>query len=193
VQQFYLKLFTHNGAKNSRLFAYDLRERRHYLTTPEKACKQRDFNRIEAEGIPQDALESSLAGFESKAATALREVIESHAVTGESWLWVLNWMALMAARNPIVRNQLQSVLLETFHAALDEAVAPPEGWAKLREGIEREGVTLPDASRNYAGFREFVSNRKSCALDGACLHLTIASGWPQAMPQALWPDPKCCR
>lgn len=107
VPQCYLRGFTR---PDGRLFALDIRRKETSWPTPEKICKQRDFNRVEATGIEPDALEKSIAKFESQLAPHLRRVCHSRSIEDRTdWLWVLNCMAVLAARNPTARKKLVSL------------------------------------------------------------------------------------
>ncbi|OKR44764.1 hypothetical protein BH595_17235 [Pseudomonas aeruginosa] len=71
LSQCYLRGFTKNGSKKSRLIALEPEKRSYFETNPRNVGGIRDFNRIEVEGVDQEVLEKSLSEFESDAATAL--------------------------------------------------------------------------------------------------------------------------
>lgn len=55
ISQCYLKGFTRNGSKKSKLFVIGLEQLRSFETRPENVAHRRDFNRIE--GLPPEELE----------------------------------------------------------------------------------------------------------------------------------------
>jgi hypothetical protein len=73
VAQFHLANFTGRGGKEDRLWAFDLHARKAFPTTPKKAAFEKDFNRIEVEGVDPNEVEKRLLGrFEDDAAPTLR-------------------------------------------------------------------------------------------------------------------------
>jgi hypothetical protein len=162
VPQFYLKGFTKNGAKNSRLFSVDIYARRFWWTSPAQVCAQRDFNRIEVEGLSPDALEKSLSQFESEAAKALRVIVESKSASNEeAWLYMLNLMSVLCVRNPAIRRNMEDFSSRLLGMMLEAQLATPERWARLRTQMIAEGY-LSENQQNvtYEQLRRFVKEKE---------------------------------
>src|SRR5579863_4449167 len=130
VPQFYLRQFS--DPKTSQVFVVDFVDRRAYRTSPKNICAERDFNRVDAEGLSADALEASLSTFENAAAIAVRELVSSpQRVSAENWILVLNLMSLLATRNPVSRQQRERIASNAILGALDEATETPEKWETM--------------------------------------------------------------
>lgn len=121
LSQGYLKGFTPLGTKESRLIAFNLKERKHLKPTiPYKFAKQRNFNRIEIDGIPPNYLEEQLALFEEQAGKAISNVENTRKFTDDNRLIILNLIALFAVRNPYRRehfNNLQDQIAKIILSA----------------------------------------------------------------------------
>ncbi len=68
IPRMYLKGFARNPGKKSKLFVFDF-DKSDWLpgaTNPVNIAKVRDFNRVDIEGLPIDALEMSLSEFETQ-------------------------------------------------------------------------------------------------------------------------------
>jgi hypothetical protein len=68
VPQFYLRGFT---GDNDQLFVVDRPSEKTFRTSPKNVAAERDFNRVDVEGLAPDAIEKALADFEGKVAPAL--------------------------------------------------------------------------------------------------------------------------
>src|SRR4051812_1710975 len=66
VPQFYLKGFAKPRSKDGKLFVCDMKERRRFQTRPRNVAAKRDFNRVEAEHIDPNIVESQLSAIESE-------------------------------------------------------------------------------------------------------------------------------
>src|SRR5215813_3574148 len=99
VPQLYLSGFANAAGQ---LYAVNARDRKSFRTTPENVAAERDFNTVEAEGIPPDALEKELAKLESEIAPGIKRIRET-ASFGENRKDredAINLIALMSLRNP---------------------------------------------------------------------------------------------
>ena len=84
VPQAYLAAFTSTGEKDGQFYVLDVETGRAFRTSPLNVGAQRDFNRVEVDGHPPDAIESALAPFEGSAVAAIRRVIDSEAFPNDS-------------------------------------------------------------------------------------------------------------
>jgi hypothetical protein len=95
-------------------------------TSPANICKERDFNRIESDSLPQDALESALSKFEDLVGSALTQIQESpESIVWGNWNTLLNFMALLAVRNPTVRKHANKRATEQWIRAIEDATNTP--------------------------------------------------------------------
>ncbi|WP_244124436.1 MULTISPECIES: DUF4238 domain-containing protein [Burkholderia] len=83
MPQCYLKGFTHDRRKASRLYVVDAPQRRAFWTTPSNIAAEHDFNRIDGED--PNAIEAVYAGFEAKLAPALVTATASATCSPSIW------------------------------------------------------------------------------------------------------------
>jgi hypothetical protein len=157
VPQFYLRGFTRNGGKNSKLFAVDLLERRYFWTTPANVCAVRDFNRIEAPGLADDALETSLSSFERAVARAFRTIVEDRSTRdSEAWLYVLNLMSVIAVRNPHMRGQIERYKSDLFRMIGQLTVQSRERWDSTVKDMIKDGAIDKPPPVGYEDMKRFI-------------------------------------
>lgn len=140
VPQGYLKGFTNNGSKNSKLVVFDLTTRSSFETIPRNVGAKRDFNRINIPDVDPNLVESGMSDFEGKAARALQRVSETRKFTGEDRDYILNLIALLSLRHPSKRENwrgFQSRIIEMF---MDITLSSKERWeASMKQsGIHTE-------------------------------------------------------
>jgi hypothetical protein len=161
VSQQYLARFTEERRKDSQLFAFDLRTRKAFWTSPRNVCAQRDFNRIETPNLPPDVLETSLATFENEVVGAFSAVVEDPlGHSDRAWNYVLNFMSLLATRNPIVRSNLERLAANWFLQQLEAATDTPEKYAALVAKARAAGDLPENAEADFARHREFLAARQ---------------------------------
>ncbi len=77
VPQGYLAAFTDTGTKEGQFCVMEVESGDCFSTSPKNVGVARDFNRVDADGQPIDALESALASFEGEAVEVIRKVLLS--------------------------------------------------------------------------------------------------------------------
>lgn len=155
VSQCYLKRFTSNGSKNSRLWVFDLLDRREFMTKPSSVAKQRDFNHIE--GRPIGELENSLSAFESKVNDALDTIEKMRSLEDEeAWIHVLNLIAMFAVRNPRNRAQMQKFREQSAKILMDVMVSTPELWEAQKRKATAAGYIDPNTAVTYEEAKDFA-------------------------------------
>jgi hypothetical protein len=108
VPQFYLRGFV--GEKGL-LFVTDRETKKPYRTKPHGVAGQRDFNRIDVEGMDPNAVEKALAEFEGEVAPHLDRVIAAKSIAEEKdRAAIVNLMAALTLRNPKRRKEIGGVL-----------------------------------------------------------------------------------
>lgn len=157
IPQCYLKGFTRNGSKKSKLFVFSLEKLETFETRPDNVAKRRDFNRIE--GLPAGALESRLGKFESQVDKALLKIGADRSLDDtEAWIHVLNLAALIAVRHPQRREMVRQFMEQTAKVMLDVALATPERWASQLRRAKASGAISSDADVPYERLRERYRN-----------------------------------
>ena len=68
----YLGGFTKSRRKDGQFSVVEIATGRTFTTSPKNVAVERDFNRIDIDGISSDAIENALAPFEVEAVKAIR-------------------------------------------------------------------------------------------------------------------------
>ncbi len=125
VPQFYLRGFSDPELQNEQLHVIDKGDRRHFVTTPRNIASQRDFNRINIQDYPVDEIEKQLAQIEGRAAMVLRSIAENATLPEEDtdMHYLINFVAILAANNPQIRNRLIDRDRETSRQIIQSLVA----------------------------------------------------------------------
>jgi hypothetical protein len=144
VSRCYLKRFATPPDRDSQLFCVDSKTKRSFRTTPLNIAKERDFNRIEAEGINPNALEEGLAEFEGKLDAALDRITQtSEAIkTSDDFDCLMNLMALLGARNPRFRRTFGDFQQDVMKAAIHLTFATKERWEIVRQQMKAAGYNV---------------------------------------------------
>lgn len=107
IAQCYLAGFTDTGTKEGRLCVCDLKAGRFFRQKPGNVAFELDFNRVEVEGHPPDVLETAFGELEGRAASVIRRIVREQEIPeGEEFSYVLNMIALLAVRNPVMRRTM---------------------------------------------------------------------------------------
>ena len=152
----------------------DGQERRSFHTAPMNVAAERDFHRIEVDGVPPDALETALSGFESELSDALRRIIAARSIQNTAdRAYLFNLMGMMAVKNPRSRENMRDFQEQMMKRILALATATPERWASQIRRAKAEGAVSPDADEDYQRIREFVEADQ--------YRVTVKTGWHLAM------------
>ncbi len=159
LSQCYLKGFTKNRAKNSKLFAVDLKLKKRFETIPRNVGGIRDFNRIDIEGIDQNIIENNLSIFEGKAAAALALLEKTKDFSGETKDSIINLIALIAVRSPEKREHLRKFHSEVAEKILSFYLASEERWNnQMQKYLATDPLSKEVASHQEA--REFYDEKE---------------------------------
>jgi hypothetical protein len=146
VPQGYLKGFTKNGSKNSKLVVFDLATKGSFETIPRNVGAKRDFNRIDVPGLDPNFVESGMSDFEGKAARALERVSETRIFTGENRDYILNLIALLSIRHPSKRENWRGVQSRIVEMFMDVTLSSKERWeTSLKQSGMESTVTYEQA------------------------------------------------
>lgn len=107
-----------------------------------KVAKERDFNRVNIDGIAPNYLEDALAQhFEGHVATALRNIEKTRQFIEEDRIIILNLIALFAVRNPSRRDQYNYVMNHIYKTILSIAAQNVGGTSN--------GVLITDEFKKF--------------------------------------------
>ena len=158
IPQCYLRGFLPPDQDKPELTILDLRERRTFTTGTRNIGGERNFNRIEAEGVSPDGLEGSLSSFETIAADALRAVCGRQGLADKhAFIVLMNLIALLAVRNPQVRKNWSDSLAQLSKMLLHITLARKERWEHTIQGIKARGIPVDD-NITYEEIRDFFKS-----------------------------------
>jgi hypothetical protein len=154
VPQMYLSGFANTDGQCS---VIDAEGRRTFTTSPANIAAERDYNAIEADGIPPDALEKELGKFEGVIAPAIKRVREtaSFGKNGADREDIINLLTLLAVRNPRTRKEMGDLYTQIIRAMLLMTFEKKSG-GRLVQQQKAAGV----ASRPTGRFRESQKIRR---------------------------------
>ena len=160
LPQTYLAPFTSTGSKTDQFFVLDLSGGRPFSTSPINVAVERDFNRIDIEGQSIDAIEQALSPFETGAAIAIRNVIETEKFPNdEDCNWILNLLGLIAVRNPQRRKSFNRSREQSINCIGDILISDKKIWEhhlkKARESGENINDDVP-----FDDVKRFIEERK---------------------------------
>lgn len=159
LPQCYLKGFARSDGQ---LYALDLKKKEGYFTSPLNLCKQRDFNRIDSEGVEPNAIEDSLAKFESCLAPPLKRVCAARGGDNlDDWIYVLNLMALITARNPSARENFRAFKTRMIEILMDMHLHTKERWESTLRAARRDGhVSESLRDPTYEEMKKFIDDKR---------------------------------
>jgi hypothetical protein len=156
VPQCYLKNFTQEGQKTSQLIVLDASEGKLFKTTPRNVAAERDFNRIDVEGLPTDAVEIAYSEFENELDGAIQRTRQTRSFRGEDKEYVLNLIALMAVRNPRSRDQISNFENRVFKQILRLSFATKDRWESQLKQMKAKGYMQGVEELDYETLKAFV-------------------------------------
>jgi hypothetical protein len=158
LSQCYLKGFTKGGSKKSKLTVIDFKEKKRFETIPRNVGGIRDFNRIEIEGVDQNAIETALGNFEGQAASALKQIEETLTLDGKNRNYILNLIALLAIRSPEQRENRRQIEAQVAERIMDMSLETKERWDSEMAQMEAEGYK-PNENVTYEKVKAFHENK----------------------------------
>lgn len=157
VPQCYLKGFTKGRSKKSTLYVTDFEVGRQFSTVPRNVAAGRDFNRVDIDGIPPDYVESGISVFEGKLDKALERICSEREIKDpEDLNLVLNLIALLAVRNPGMRENVRHSHEQVMKRVMDLTLATKERYESSFAKAARAGALNAEDILPYERMREFV-------------------------------------
>ena len=156
IPQGYLAAFTSNGVKGGQFNVLEVHTGHVFRTSPLNVASQRDFNLVDTEGYPPDAIESALAPVEGEMFKAIREVIETQCFPNDSdQNLILNFLGLIAVRNPKLRSSFNDWRERVLRHTADFLVSDEKIWNHYKKSA-REGGEIINESTSFDDFKRFV-------------------------------------
>lgn len=159
VPQCYLRAFSVPRKKTHQLVAFDREVRKVFPTGTENIALERDFNRLDIEGVSSDAIEVGLSKFESDLALALQRTISGGGFQNDDdRAYVLNFVGLMALRNPRWRERRRQIREQIANTAMDLVLASKERFDSQMKRAKRDSFLAEDSDVTYEEMREAHDN-----------------------------------
>lgn len=145
VPEFYLAGFTPSGSRDDFLYVHDLKAKKEWRQRPRAAACEKDFYRVDVEGVPADAVEQDLAKLEGLCAAALARVLADRTLpTGETLEALVGFITLLVVRTPSFREIYVRNARHLVRSQARFAIGHPEAFKAFQEDMAKEGKTLPD-------------------------------------------------
>jgi Protein of unknown function (DUF4238) len=158
IPQFYLKGFAVARKKSHQLVVFDQKSRKTFSTATKNVAVERDFNRVEIERQPPDAVENAMAQIETELASALERIIAAKSIRHpEDRSYLINLVGSWAIRNPRLRERWRDFEEQIMKQVMSLATATPERWASQVARTKAAGYINKDADTDYAKMRKFVT------------------------------------
>jgi hypothetical protein len=159
VPKFYLRGFTKSGSKDAKLWAFDKSSGRSFLTLHRNVGGERDFNRVDVEGHPPDALENALSPFENEAYRAIQRVVSDGSLRDpDARNYLMNLIALLAVRNPRMRKVSDDIYRHTAQAIAALSVENKDRYERTVRQAIKDGVI--ESAVPFAQMRDFVERQQ---------------------------------
>jgi hypothetical protein len=154
VPQFYLRGFV--GEKDQ-LFVVDRPSEKTFRTQPKNVATERDFNRVNVEGMDPAAVEKALSEFEGKVAPALERVKAAKSLANkEDRDMVMNLICALAIRNPRQRTTVNGFISEIVQQVAHVGLATKERWKTQVERMKKDGVWDDSVNLTYNDMQKFM-------------------------------------
>jgi Protein of unknown function (DUF4238) len=149
VPQFYLRGFV--GEKQM-LLVFDRDTEQPYRSKPHGVAAQRDFNRVEVEGMDANAVEKLLSEFEGETAPHLDKVIANQSIADEkNKAAIVNLMAAMTMRNPKRRVAVGKIIENFTRSFLGKKENFDAYVADMKKQGEEVDLTIEEVRSGLAG------------------------------------------
>jgi hypothetical protein len=160
VPQMYLAGFAND---KDQCFVVDASTRKPFTSSTANIAAERDYNKIEVQGVPADALERELGKFEGVIAPGIKRVREtaSFGEKGTDREDIINLITLLAMRNPRTRNDMNMLYSELFQAMVAIPFEDPARWEAVVEQSKAAGRWPEGAPADFEGHKKFVEDNKN--------------------------------
>ncbi|SOD25239.1 Protein of unknown function [Variovorax sp. YR752] len=156
ISQCYLRGFTRNASKKSKLFVVSFAQNKTFESGPRGVAQIRDFNRVE--GLPAGEIERSLAIVEGTVAAALKRICANRSLNDSAaWAEVLVLVALFAVRHPVQRLKTQGFADSAAAAVLAILTKSPESWDRYQREARSMGRIGADTDVSFDDARAFAA------------------------------------
>jgi len=143
--------------KKRRLLVLDAKTRKHFRSSPADLTIERDFNRIDAQGVDPGALESAYAKSESQIAEAIvRTTAAKNFTSKDDCVVIANFVALLLIRSPWMRSQIARFTEDTLKLVTQVMTSNEDRWNAQRRKMKEKGYLDGIADVSFQDLKKFV-------------------------------------
>jgi hypothetical protein len=172
VPQGYLRGFGDGVGRKARVEVIDLEKLTQFRTLVRNVAAQRDFNRLEIEGIDPNALEEGYAHLESSAAAAIKRVGETLTFEGDDKMIILNLVALLVIRNPRMRDNWSDFMGRIYKLTGEVMVSKKEIWESTKRQMQAAGHPVRE-NVTYEQMRDFIKGGEYDIVTNRLVHIRL--------------------
>lgn len=157
VPQCYLKGFSRVRQRKAKLHVVDFLASKTFQTSTQKVASQRDFNRVDLEGVPPDAVEQDLAKFEGELEIRLTSIIQHKTLDrNDDFIYLMNFISMLAGRNPRFRQNFGQFENDVFKQVLRLITSTQERWESQLQQMRDAGHEDIGREISYEEVKRFV-------------------------------------
>lgn len=159
VSQCYLKSFAVPRKGQPQTTVFDGLTRKTYRTGIGNVGAERDFNRVEVDGQDPNILEDALAKFEGELGPALGRIIAvSSLANTDDRAALLNFMCLLALRNPRLRETMRNAQEQTARKLMDLVLSSKEMYEAELKRAREDGFATGVGHVPYEEMKQFFED-----------------------------------
>ncbi|ACT60103.1 conserved hypothetical protein [Hirschia baltica ATCC 49814] len=123
------------------LWVYDFARDKSFRSKPRGVGAQKDFNRIDIQDYPGDAVETAMSLFENEVETGIKKVVRGNGFfeTNDDFNIILNFIALLAVRNPAFREQRREFRQRVSEGIMDVVLSSPHIYESEMKRVLKKG------------------------------------------------------
>ena len=158
IPQFILRNFTLNGTADEHLFVTAPAEKKQWRSLPSQTGHQRDFYRVEIDGVDPNTVEKFLAKLEDDASRILRDMIQFEGIPSDrsDYDSLMTFLAFSFARVPSQREMLERSFEAVNKQVMRVLLRTPERWQQFLEAQREKGLDFNIEDANYQRMKDFV-------------------------------------
>jgi len=156
VPRSYLGGFSNGVGRQARVFVVDRVEKRAFATTARNVGSQRDFNRVDIEGVAPNHMEAFYGRIEDAVTLSVQRIEAAGTIENKDDLEnVIVLVMILAVRNPRFRKNISAALSGVYKRVMDLSLSSKKRWDTVTRRMEYDGSTIR-TDTTYEEMREFV-------------------------------------
>lgn len=176
LPQCYLLGFVQHRTK-PKLFVVDGRTRASFTTRPRNIAAERDFNRIDVEGVDPNSVEANYAKFESLLAPALLRISSAGVIDDpDDYNLIFNLISICATRNKRWRRRWAAFQNDVWKKVLGVMTSSETIWRGTVDRAIAAGALDPSAPSEYQTARRFYEEDEYDVVTSTTAHVSLEIG-----------------